>query len=145
MSHDADRLKPSAKVVNWCKLHLGHEGNEQMRSVHRLFWNVELDDVNRFIPWTPKLHYVRSEYMGEIFAIEMRKYACFCEFCIDKDGCGLDQCEMHAYVKQWKYVPLTLKGPHPIRTWKDMHTEEAIISLDHDRVSNVIREGMWTP
>lgn len=37
MSHDVDRLKSSTKVVNWCKFHLGHEENEKMRSMHRLF------------------------------------------------------------------------------------------------------------
>ena len=70
--------------------------------------------------------------MGEIFAIKMRKYACFCDFFIGVNGCGLDQCERHTYVKQCKYVPLTPKVPRPILTWQEMHTEEAIISLDHD-------------
>jgi hypothetical protein len=79
--------------------------------------------------------------MGTIFAIETRKYACFCDFCINVDGCRLDQCENDGYVEQWKYVPLIPKGPHPISTWEEMHTEEAMVSLDHDRVSDVVREG----
>ena len=83
--------------------------------------------------------------MAEIFVIKTRKYACFCEVCIGAYGCRLDQCEKHVYVKQWKYVPLSPKGPHPIPTWQEMHTEEVIIYLDHDQVSNVIRECMWTP
>ena len=69
----------------------------------------------------------------------------FCDFCIDIDGCGPYQCEIHAYVKQWKYVPLTPKGPHQIPMLQEMHTEEAAISLDHDRVLDIVREGMWTP
>ena len=36
-----------------------------------------------------KLHSVNSKDMGEIFVIEMRKYACFCEFCIGVDGHNL--------------------------------------------------------
>ena len=67
--------------------------------------------------------------MGEIFTIELRKYACFCEFCIGIDGCILDQCESHAYVKQWKYVILTPKGPHPVLTWNEIHTKEPSFHL----------------
>ena len=46
-----------------------------------------------------------------------------------------------AYVKQWKYVPVNPKGPHPIPTWKDMHTDEEVVSLDHDPVSNLVKQG----
>ena len=81
--------------------------------------------------------------MGEIFVIETRKLACFCEFFIGVDGYRLDHCEKHGYVKGWKYVPLNPKGPHPIPTWQEMHDEEVIISLDHDRVYDLVREGMW--
>lgn len=88
-----------------------------------------------------KLHSVQSKYVGEIFSIEMRKLTRFCEFCIDFDGCRLYQCEKQGYVKEWKYVPLN-KVPHLILTWQEMHDEEAIISLDHDRVFDVVREGM---
>ena len=79
--------------------------------------------------------------MGDIFAIETRKHACFCDFCIDVNGCGIDHCENDAYVKPWKYVPLNPEGSHPIPTWQEMHTEEAMVSLDHDRVFDVVREG----
>ena len=51
MSHDEDRIKSLVEVVNWRKFHLGNEGNAQMRSVHRFFWNVELGGVNRSITW----------------------------------------------------------------------------------------------
>ena len=63
-------------------------------------------DVNRSISWycniikgTWELHSMRNKDMGEIFAIKTTKYACFCEVCNDIDGCILDQCERHAYVK----------------------------------------------
>ena len=69
----------------------------------------------------------------------------FFEFCVNSNGCGLNQCERHTYMKQWKYVPITPKGPHPILTWQGMHTKEAIASLNHDRISNLVREGIWTP
>ena len=79
--------------------------------------------------------------MGDIFSIETRKYACFCEFCIDANGMGVDHFLNDAYVKQCKYVPLNVKGSHPIPTWQEMHTDEAVVSLDHDRVSNVVKQG----
>ena len=60
--------------------------------------------------WYNELHSVCSKDMGDIFSIETRKYACFCEFCIDANGVGVDHCVNDAYVKQWKYVPLNPKG-----------------------------------
>ena len=87
------------------------------------FWDVSLGDVNISMPWycetipgMRELHSVRSKDMGDIFSIETRKYACFCEF-YDANGLGVDNCVNDTYVKQWKYVPLNPKGPHPIWTW----------------------------
>ena len=40
-----------------------------------------------------------------------------------------------------KYVPLNPKGPHPIPTWQVMHTDEVVVLLDHDRVSNLVKKG----
>ena len=77
------------------------------------------------------------------FSIEMRKYVCFCELCIDTNGLGVDHCMNDAYVKQWKYVPLNPKGPYPISTWQEMHTNEAVVSLDHDQVSDLVKKGTW--
>ena len=75
----------------------------------------------------------------------MRKYAWFCGFFIDIDESELNQCEKHWYKKQLKYVPLTPKGPHPILMWKELHTEEVVVSLDHDWVFDVVREGTCGP
>ena len=79
-------------MVNWCKLHLGHEDHKQVRPVHTFFWNVEIGDVNismdRYydtICGTRELYFVHSKDMGGIFAIETRKCECFCEFCISID------------------------------------------------------------
>ena len=65
----------------------------------------------------------------------------FCEFCIDSNGLGVDDCMNDAYVKHWKYLPLNPKGPHPILTWKEMHTNEAVVSLDQDRVFDLVKQG----
>ena len=106
MSHYVVQLKSSAKLVDQCKLYLGLEGHEQVRPVHRLFWNVENGDVNKSIHLylytrhgTRELHSIWSKYMGEMFSIRTRKYACFFESCIVVDGCRLDQCGNHRYVK----------------------------------------------
>ena len=97
------------------------------------------------MPWyydtTPsmrELHLVHSKDMGDIFSIETKKYVCFCDFCIDVNGLGVGHCVNDAYVKQWKYVPLNPKGPHPILTWQEMHTDEEVVSLDHDQVSDLV-------
>ena len=72
----------------------------------RFFWDVALGNVNRSMQWfcdtipsMRELHSVRSKYMGNIFSIEMRKYACFCELCIDANGLGVNHCLSNAYVK----------------------------------------------
>lgn len=87
MSHDLDRIKSLVEVVNWCKFHLGHESNGQMRLVHGFFLNTKLGYMNRSICWycttieeTRELHSVHNKDMGEIFSIKTRKYACFCDF-----------------------------------------------------------------
>lgn len=83
--------------------------------------------MNRSIPWycntikgTSGLYLVWSKYIGGIFTIKTRKFACFYEFWISAGGCRLDQCEKHRYIKGWKYVPLNPKGSHPIQMWKEM-------------------------
>ena len=45
-------------------------------------------------------------------------------------------------VKKWKYVPLNPKGLNPIPTWQDMHNKNAMVSLKHDQVPDVVRECM---
>ena len=65
-----------------------------------------LSDVNISMSWycdtilgMRELHLVRSKDMGDIFSIERRKYACFCEFFIDTNVLGVDHYVNDAYVK----------------------------------------------
>ena len=74
----------------------------------------------------------------------MRKYACFCEFCIEQDLCEFGGWENIGHVKQWRYASLTSKGTHPIPTWKEMHTKETVVFLDPYQVCDMIREGRWS-
>ena len=71
----------------------------------------------------------------------MRKYACFCEFCIEQDLYEFGGWENIGHVKQWRYVSLTSKGTHPIPTWKEMHSIEIVVLLDPDHVYDMIIEG----
>ena len=116
----------------------------------RFCWYVSFGVVNRYISWycetipsMRELHYVQSKYMGDIFSIETRKYVCFCEFWIDANGMGVDHFVNDAYVKQLKYVPLNPNGPHPIPTWQEMHIDEAVVSLYHEQVSDLVKQGTW--
>ena len=45
-------------------------------------------------------------------------------------------------MKQGKYVPLNPKGPHGFLTWQEMYSKEAMVSLEHDRVSDVVTQYM---
>ena len=84
---------------------------------HFMMWINEC-----LVPSISQLHYIWGKHMGDIFSIETRMSTCIFGFCIDVDGCVLDQCERNGYVKQWKYFPLTPNGPHPTLTWqKDAH------------------------
>ena len=65
----------------------------------------------------------------------------FVIFFIESNGLGIDHCVNDAYVKQWKYVPLNPKGPHPILMWQEMCADEVVVSLDHDQVSDLVKQG----
>jgi hypothetical protein len=66
----------------------------------------------------------------------------FCGFFIVIEGFALDQRGNDEYLKQLKYVPLNPKGTHTILTWQEMHAKAVAVSLDHDRVFDVVMEGM---
>ena len=38
-------------------------------------------------------------------------------------------------------VPLNPEGSHPILMWQEMHIDKAVVSLDHDRVSDLVKQG----
>lgn len=95
-------------------------------------WIYPFLGIENTIEGIKELRSVRSKEIGEIFSIEMWKYACLCKICIIVDGCKLDKCEKNIYMKKWKYAPFIPKGSHPILMWQEMHIEEVVISLDYD-------------
>jgi hypothetical protein len=45
------------------------------------------------------------------------------------------------YVKAWRHTKINIKGKIPLASSEDMESNEIIVSIDHDRVSNLVREG----
>ena len=75
-----------------------------------------------------------------MFALDKRKYSCFCPIGIDNTKSN-DVCENNMYVNDWKHTELDTKGKMSIAMFEEMQSEETTISSDGDRVSDLIREG----
>ena len=75
-----------------------------------------------------------------MFALDKRKYSCFCHVFIDNIESN-DVCENKMYVKDWQHTKLNIKGKMSIASFEEMQSEETTISSDGDRVSDLVREG----
>ena len=66
----------------------------------------------------------------------------FCLVCIN-DSESIDICENEnaGYVKAWRHTELNAKGKMPLASLKEMESNETIVSIDGDRVSDLVREG----
>jgi hypothetical protein len=115
----------------------------------RFFWNVGIQDVNRSIPYdantipgTRKIHSVKTKRYQNVFAFDRRNESCFCSVCIE-DTKSIDICENKnaEYVKAWRHTELNVKGKMPLASSKEMESNETIVSVDGDRVSDLVREG----
>jgi hypothetical protein len=62
--------------------------------------------------------------------------------CID-DSESIDICknENVGYVKAWRHIELNLKGKMPLASSEEMESNETIVSIDGNRVSDLVREG----
>jgi hypothetical protein len=45
------------------------------------------------------------------------------------------------YVKAWRHTELNIKGKMPLASSEEMESNETIVSVDGDRVSDLVREG----
>ena len=54
-----------------------------------------------------------------MFALDKRKYSCFCHVCIDNTKSN-DVCENKMYVKDWKHIELDTKGKMSIVMFEEM-------------------------
>jgi hypothetical protein len=115
----------------------------------RFFWYVGIEDVNRSIPYdastipgTRKIHSVKTKRFQNGFAFDRRNDSCFCSVCIE-DTESIDICENEnaGYVKAWRHTELNVKGKIPLASSEEMESNETIVSVDGDRVSDLVREG----
>ena len=75
------------------------------------------------------------------FAFDRWNDSCFCSVCIE-DTESIDICENEnaGYVKSWRYTELNVKGKMPLASSEDMESNENIVSVDGDRVSNLLEK-----
>jgi hypothetical protein len=77
-----------------------------------------------------------------VFAFDRRNESCFCSVCIE-DTESIDICENKnaGYVKAWRHIELNVKGKMPLASSEEMESNETIVSVDGDRVFDLVREG----
>ena len=115
----------------------------------RYIWHVGIKDVNRSIsydsstiPGTRKIHSVKTKCFQNGFAFDRWNDSCFCSVCIE-DIESIDICENEneGYVKAWRHSELSVKGKIPLASLEDMESNATIVSIDGDRVFDLVREG----
>jgi hypothetical protein len=115
----------------------------------RYFWHVGIEDVNRSIvydastiPETRKIHSVKTKGFQNGFSFDRRNDSCFCSICIgDSESADICENENGEYVKSWKHIELNVKGKMPLARLEEIESNETIVSIDGDRVSDLVREG----
>ena len=75
-----------------------------------------------------------------MFALDKRKYSCFCPICIENTKSN-DVCENKMYVKYWKHTELNTKGKISVAMFEEMQSKETTISSDGDQIYDLVREG----
>jgi hypothetical protein len=88
------------------------------------------------------MHSVKTKRYQNEFAFDKGKESCFCSVCIENTQ-SIEICENKnaEYVKYWRYIELNIKGKIPLAISEDMESNETIVSLDGDRVFDLVREG----
>jgi hypothetical protein len=73
---------------------------------------------------------------------DRRNESCFCSVCIeDTQSIYICKNENVGYVKAWRHAEINVKGKIPLATLDEMESNETIVSVDGDRVSDLVREG----
>ena len=77
-----------------------------------------------------------------MFAFDGRNKSCFCSVFIE-DTKSTDICEnkTEKYVKAWRHTEINTKGKMPLASVEEIESNETIVSIDGDRVSDPVREG----
>ena len=60
-----------------------------------------------------------------------------------EDTKSIDLCENidENYVKHWKHNKINQKGKIPLAIFEELESEDITISIDGDRIFNLVREG----
>ena len=81
-----------------------------MNFPYRFFWHIGVQDIYRLtghdveiIKGTRKLHSIKKKLSKKVFALDKRKYSCFCHVCIENIESN-DVCENKMYVKDWQHA-----------------------------------------
>jgi hypothetical protein len=113
------------------------------------FWYVGIQDVNRSIPYeadkihgTQKMHSVKTKCYQNLFSFDKRNESCFYSVCIE-DTNSIEICENKnvEYIKSWIHTKLNIKGKISLASLEDMESNETVVSVDGDRVFDLVREG----
>ena len=86
------------------------------------------------------MHSIQTKLSTNVFALDKRKYSCFCDVFIDNTKSN-DFCENKMYVNDLKHTELNTKGKMSVAMFEEMELDETTITSDGDRVSDLVREG----
>ena len=89
-----------------------------------------------------KMHSVQTKCNQNVFSFHRRNESCFCSVCIE-DTKSIDICENkhEEYVKSWRHIEINIKGKIPLASLEEIESNETIVSVDGDRVFDLVREG----
>ena len=77
-----------------------------------------------------------------MFSFDRINESFFCSVCIE-DKKSIDICENknEEYVKAWRHTEINIKEKIPLANSEEMKSNETIVSVDGDRVSDLVKEG----
>jgi hypothetical protein len=76
-----------------------------------------------------------------VFSFDLRNESCFCSICIE-DIESIEICENEnvEYVKTWRHNELNINEKISLSSSEEMESNETIVSVDGDRVFDLVRE-----
>ena len=88
------------------------------------------------------MHSVKTKFYQNVFAFDRINESCFCLVCIE-DTKSIEICENEnaEYVKAWRHTKLNVKRKMSLEILEEMESNETIVLVDGDRVSDLVREG----
>jgi hypothetical protein len=117
--------------------------------LYRFFWYVGIQYVHRSIsydastiPGTRKILSVKTKRFQNVYAFDRRNESCFCSVCIeDTESINICENENARYVKSLRHIELNVKGKMPLASSEEIESNETTVSVDGDRVFDLVREG----